>query len=386
MERIRQEHVDAVVIGAGPAGATAAIALRKLGWRVLLVERGPRNRGKTCGHCLNPRAESILQRCGVFDDVARTCVGRTRRLHVLGAGPRPIDVSIERAAGPGWLVDRRVFDQVLIDAAAACGVDVAQPASARLLSMNRRWADVELRAGDGAARTIRAGLVVGADGLRSRVGRAAGIAAPRAGRKFGFSFDVEPNAPGRFEPGAVEMFVGPGGYLGVVRQSDGRLHLAGLVGPDAQGARRSPRGFVQDLAERHGALRAALGGPDFEMTDFFGAGPMPCRPDRVARGRVALVGDAAGYHEPFTGEGIAWGLESAETLAEVCRRTGVDDFARRGAALYARRWAQRVGRRQRACRALSGALERPLVLSAAARAAGAWSGIGDLAMRRLVAT
>ncbi len=357
---------SAIVVGAGPAGSAAAILLSRLGWRVGLVERGPRHRPKACGQCLQPRAERVLDSLGVLEDVRRTAAGTTRQLRVHTAGRPSITAAL--GARDGLLVDRGLFDQLLVDHAAAAGAVVLQPAHARLRGLDAGGAGVlghvEIETPRGA-RTVSCGLVVGADGLRSRVALDAGCATrPSGRRKFGWALrlSVPKRRADAVARGAIEMFVVPGGYLGVVRHGPEVLHVAGLCSTPA-----SPWEMIERAAGRFAPLREA--GLDLAREarrgKLLGAGPMPWRPRRVAVSAVALVGDAAGYAEPFTGEGMSWALESASVLASVAAGSPAGAWPSRLAARYRRAWSARIGRKQLLCRLLGAVLQRPCLERAA---------------------
>lgn len=359
---------DAIIIGGGPGGAVAALGLARMGWKCLLLERGERGRIKTCGHCLNPRVLPVLSRLGLLDDVQRLARGRTSRLRV---HLPPGDVLSCRwadgaSAGRGLLLERHRFDQLLLDRAALAGAEIRQPASARIVRRDERGVTVEVREADGVAE-VRSGLVVGADGLRSKVAAAAGLPGSRrrSGRKYGFSFDVQVPAASRIEPGAIEMFVTEAGYLGVVRQGSRTLHLAGLVAPSSGRGPRDPLRFTERVARRFRVLRdLSLDRLErLEVTPVVAAGPMPSCPRRVANRWAVLVGDAAGYVEPFTGEGMSCAIDGADALAESLEGVRPGQWSGAAARRYHRAWSRRIGRRQRLCAAVAWTLQRPRLLS-----------------------
>lgn len=354
---------DAVVIGGGPAGAMSALLLARLGWRVALIERRERGETKACGHCLNPCALAILQRIGI-DQQALEEAALTDRLLVYGAAPSPLALELRHAGGrAGAVVSRARLDQLMRDHAAAAGALLMQPATATigvseeggcLVNARRRKELIQLRTP----------LVIGADGVGSRVARALGLAhRDGAGRKFGFSFDIEAHAPHSLDPGAIHMFVMPNGYMGIVRQREHEWHVAALVSNSPDNSSRNPIDFVRETAARHQALRP-LGlnaiSPS-AMRQFAAIGPMPWRPLSVANHLCVLVGDAAGYIEPFTGEGIGWALRSAEVLAEVASHHPPGMWNEKSADEYTHLWRQHIGARQRFCCALAFALERKRV-------------------------
>jgi flavin-dependent dehydrogenase len=263
---------------------------------------------------------------------------------------------------------------------------VLQPATARLDVTTATPVTVQVHQG-GDTQRLCCRLVVGADGIRSSVARAAGLAGGGArGRKYGFAFDVP--APGRvdaIEPGTIEMFVVAGGYLGVVRHGGGGLHVAGLVSGRTHDD-SAPFAFVESVAGRFEALtEAGLDRLDRPRCGrLLGAGPMPCRPRRVAGDRVVLVGDAAGYIEPFTGEGMSWALESAEILATVVGDLSPGGWTSTAARRYRRAWAGRIGRRQRGCTWLARVLARPAVNRALYGVAAARPAVVNALVRRAV--
>ncbi len=354
------DDYDAIVIGGGPAGSCTARALARLGWRTALIEHGSRHRPKACGDCLNARGVRLLHRAGLLDDVRALAVGSTCRVRVHVAGRPPVTAPLPAGdAGGGLLVPRDRFDQLLVDRAAEAGVHVFQPVSARVVELTPHSALVALR-GNGAASRARCRLLVGADGLRSAIADASGLGRRRtAGGKFGFAIDVDEPARGAMAPGTIEMFVVRGGYIGVVARSDRRMHVAGLVSRAA--AAGNPVEFIESVARRFDVLRLS-GLHRLRRTSvnrLLGAGPIPCRPRGVAGVRVALVGDAAGYVEPFSGEGISCALESAEVLADTLARRTPGDWTPATARVYQGQWTRRIGRRQHLDRLLARALERP---------------------------
>lgn len=380
-------HFDAVVIGGGPAGSSSARLLARLGWRTALLEHGPRHRPKACGTCLNPRAARLLSRAGLLDDVRGIAVGATCRVRVHTVG-RPVLSAVLpqcRDAGQGMVVSRARLDQLLIDRARQAGVQVVQPATARVVEASSRGARVEFRQGRSTIR-LRTRLVVGADGLRSAVADASGLGRRcRPGRTFGFAMDVACPAAGAVGPDTIEMFLVRGGYLGVVDHGGGRLHLAGLV--DRRRPRAgSPIEFVAFVANQFDTLRRAglhrLRRRAFDRIS--GAGPIPSRPHRVAAGPVALVGDAAGYTEPFSGEGISWALECAEILAESVAGQAPGDWTPAAARRYRRGWKRRIGRRQYLGRMLGPVLRRPDLAGSVLTVLGRHPAIAAWLLRRAV--
>lgn len=406
----REATFDVLVVGGGPAGTTTALGLARLGLRVGLCEPAPPRRPKCCGQCLNPRVGAILERFGVLDAIGELAVGRTRRFEWRvehhpdrrEAHPRPrepgLDVGLDRSE-PGWIVRREDLDERLWIAAVAAGAVPLRGVSAHveqrcdepagdLRNGSSGGARAGIRAAThaathaaihagthagtgeaprvvrlddalGGSRRIAARLVVGADGLGSGVARATGCAGrARVGRKFGFSGSIrapEESLRRAVVAGCIHMRSIAGGYLGLVREDDGTVHVAGLVGPNA--ASRRPEAFV---AEVLGLSEP----PSLERPTA--CGPLPWRPRRITCPGVVLVGDASGYIEPFTGEGMAWAIEGAAALVDAVAEHGLGE-AGRGA--YVRRHRAAIARRQRTCRHLASILERPALVASAWRLA-----------------
>ncbi len=144
--------------------------------------------------------------------------------------------------------------------------------------------------------------------------------------------------------------------------------------------------FVRSVAARFGPLRTlGLDRLDREGCDrLTAAGPIPCRPADVAAPNVALVGDAAGYQEPFSGEGMSWALAAAAALDGVAANAAPGRWEPGHAACYRRMWSGAVGRRQRACRLLSWLLERPRATAAAVEMARRVRPVGGWMVREAV--
>ena len=368
----------------------SALLLARLGWRTALLERGGRGRAKACGQCLSGWILKALDRQGLAADIRSLSIGATRRLRVHIPGCRPVSASL--VEGPdgdaGMIVKRRALDQRLIDCAGESGVDVRYRASARIESVfDADDADdaVEVVVPATGLR-LRSALVVGADGLASGVAQAAGLASRRShGRAFGFAFDLESEQGEEIRRDTIEMFVIRGGYLGVVNCGGGLLHLAGLVHNDCRQP-RSPDAFVEALAGRFALLeRVGLGRVRrMRQGPMLGAGPIPWRPQAVAGGRVVLVGDAAGYAEPFTGEGMSCALASAEVLAEVAADRRPGSWSPAASRLYRRLWRSRIGPRVRTARLMRHLLARPRATVRLLEATGAHGKIVSWLVGRVV--
>jgi geranylgeranyl reductase family protein len=301
--------VDVAIVGAGPAGATAALVLARAGVDVALLDRAPLPRDKTCGGGVVARALAALPP-GVELPVERR-LGRVESRFV-DAG---VAVTVARDTPLVHMARRAPLDQALAEAARAAGAALRAPCA---LERVRLAPDhVELETGGGA---LRARFLVAADGATGPTARAAGWSEP---------LDSVPalDAEVQVRPGLLaeladrarfDLGVPPGGYGWVFPKAD---HLSVGVGVFARGgARRRLRDELQRYLD-------AVGLGEGTVLRVRGA-PIPVRPrPDPARGRVLLVGDAAGLADPLTGEGISLAIRSGRLAAEALLAARLDPSA-----------------------------------------------------------
>ena len=335
-----QRRWDAIVVGAGPAGAVAARALALRDRRVLLVDRATFPRPKVCGSCLNERALAVLAAVGLGDLVHQLNASPLTGFR-LAAGGR--DVRLALPGGVALL--RETFDAALVRAALAAGVDFLPSVSARLGAVSAETRSVELRQ-DGREATACGQVVLAAGGLGSLL---PGAAEPVAGSRIGAGVTMA-DGPEYFAPGTIYMACGRAGYVGLVRVEDGRLNIAAALEPTAVRA--------EGLGELAAAIVAEAGMPEIAglaAAHWRGTPPLTRQVTEPAGERLFVLGDCAGYVEPFTGEGMAWALAAAQAVAPLAAQPWTPGHAREWTASYRRL----VRRRQWTCRLLAGLLRRP---------------------------
>ncbi len=352
---------DAIVIGAGPAGAVAARQLARASKLVLLVERHTWPREKACGGCLNQRALAALSELGL-DDAARFASPASFDRVTVNGGRQSVVIPLP----PGVAINRGAFDNALVRAAIETGAMFLPQTSARVLSnpQDGRHREVELHQSGRPPVSVTARIVLAADGLghpsldhlpefcsavspRSRIGLAATLDDP----------EYELHANG------ISMAVSPAGYVGLVRTADGRLNLAAAVDRDALRHTGGPRAFVAQVFAKFGRSCPALP----EEVAWHGTPPLTRSSARLIHDRIALVGDAAGYVEPFTGEGIAWAITSA-VLVSQWAVAGMAAWNATVADSWDHELRREMRRNQLVCRLLAGALRRPWILRGALQA------------------
>jgi geranylgeranyl reductase family protein len=300
----RGAAVDVAVVGAGPAGATAALVLARAGVDVALVERASMPRDKTCGGGLVARAHASLPP-GLELPVERR-VGCIESRFVDGG----VTVIVRR---DGPLVDmtmRGPLDLTLAEAARAAGATLRAGVMVRGLTRAPDHVTLETSAGP-----LRARFVIGADGANGVTARAAGwTAALETAPALEAEVAASPDVLDRFADRArFDLGVPRGGYGWVFPKAG---HLSVGVGAFARGTvRRRLRDELRGYLARHG-----LGGAP--LISLRGA-PIPAgsRPGGASRGRVLLVGDAGGLVDPLTGEGISLAIRSGHLAAAALLET-----------------------------------------------------------------
>jgi flavin-dependent dehydrogenase len=344
---------DAIVIGAGPAGSIAALRFAETGASVLLVDQGTFPRPKVCGSCLNPAGLAVLARYGLRDLCPRAGAIPLTEYRVSSRGHRAV-----LRADLGVALSRERLDAALIDAAIAGGVrfrDATVGSVGDLVNDARR---VHLSSGGGET-SADARAVVVATGLGARSFQRHDTdhrrIAPRSRIGVGAVIDDD-GSPGIVPPGRIEMSCAESGYAGLVRLEDGRIDVAAAL--DARALReRSIGDAVAGILEDAGVtVPSAL-----TTAPWRGTPPLTQGRSAVAGERYFVVGDAAGYVEPFTGEGMAWALATGEAAAAIASADP------RASARWTAEHRRLTARRMRTCRRLSATLRRPALVSLGVR-------------------
>ncbi|MBT8396801.1 MAG: FAD-binding protein [Gemmatimonadetes bacterium] len=350
---------DAVVVGAGPAGSMTAHELARAGKRVLLLDRQQFPRWKVCGGTLSPGAQGLLAQSdlgGLLDSLG------AGPLHTLRLGGWSITADLPLNGSRA--VSRSALDAALIEAAVRRGAHFSAGVRVDLGELSGGVRTVELLGSEGP-REVAARVVVAADGLASKLLAQAGLPArePTAARRRVVGLGaVFPASSAPFEPGVIHMAVGREGYAGVVQVEDGSINVAAALDHEALRQAESPSALVQDLL-------AQGGWPSLPTTPSLGWRGTPGltrRPERPGAERLLAVGDAAGYLEPFTGEGVFWSLSGARLIAPLVGRVG-KTWDPRILTEWTNTHARLMKRAQRVCRATSWVLSRPLLTRSALR-------------------
>lgn len=311
---------DVIIVGAGPAGATLATRMARAGADVLLLDRAAFPREKPCGEYMSPGVLRILHDIGVGERVE--AMGQPLHGFIVEAhGREMMRGAFGRAAGWGGApahglgIARSVLDAALVDLAGEAGARVRERVQVTdVMLRDGRVAGVRARTRAGAEE-LRAPLVVGADGIRGVVGRRLGMAAPYLRmRRIALTARLE-GVSGLGDYG--EMHVGRHGYCGVAPLANGAANVAMVLRPEQAAAiagraqayfREALPGFG-DLGRRTRAARV--------IRPVLSVGPLAHHARTLTGNGVLLVGDAGGYYDPFTGQGVYKALHSARLAAPV---------------------------------------------------------------------
>jgi geranylgeranyl reductase family protein len=331
---------DVIVVGAGPAGAATAILLAEHGLSVTLLDRARFPRPKICGEYLSPETPRLLDRLGALkavDAIASTLKG----MRITAPNGQTL-VGTYRPIG-GWrpyrehamAITREAFDAILVDRVRALPVDFREQTRVTdLVVSHDRVLGVEAIDGGARRQTLRAPLTIAADGRASVVAQRLGLRRPHRLQRMAMVTYVED--VGRL--GAVgEIFVDPPDYAILNPVTPGRANLSVVV-PLAHAAPWSARlDTFFDARVKHLPHLARRIAGSRRVAPVRAMGPLAYRVGPPHTGGVLMVGDATGFYDPFSGEGVFNGLRSAELAAEtVVQALGRGDVSAPALAGYDR--------------------------------------------------
>lgn len=292
---------DAVVVGAGPSGATAAARLADAGLDVALIDRSEPPRDKPCGGGLSPKAYRALE-----VDVSDLVLARPRSV-VLRA-PRSRTVSLESRVGEIWMVRRAAFDQRLVEHARTRGAKLLFGHVVRQVQPGTDGSPAFVETDRGL---IRAGAVVGADGADSVVARGAGLRLQRD-RNYVLALEAEgPRPRGASTDVALVDFSLRLGYAWFFPK--GGVSNVGVGTADRRQFRHLRRYLTEFVDRNHLEFAQPPRIVGHKIPVWRGVEPLHHQ-------NIVLAGDAAGVADPFFGEGIAYAIQTGRFAADSVAR------------------------------------------------------------------
>ena len=368
---------DVLIAGAGPAGAIAGLVLARAGVRVTLVDRASFPRDKLCGDTINPGALGILRRLGL--DGALDGALAVDGMVVTGEGG--VRVSAEYGDGQsGRALPRRLLDARLLEAAAAAGARVEEGVLVKgpLLIEDGSVGGLILKSRSGRTEPRHSTVTIAADGAHSRVARGLRLArTPVAPRRWaiGALFDVVGDSGPGTRAVFGEMHVRKHCYIGVAPLPGGVTNAC-VVSADPGFLKR--RDCLTETLRRDPATASRFAAARM-VSRAVTLGPLALDASAAGTQGLLLAGDAAGFIDPMTGDGLRFALRGAELAAMEALR--VLDEGWRGAHVRraaARRAEFRV--KWRFNRALRAVAASPL----AVRAAGAGANVSPALLRHAI--
>ena len=372
---------DALVIGAGPAGSTAALMLARRGWSVAIVERAAFPRRKVCGEYISATTWPILRELGVADAFIESAGPAVRRVGLF-AGDILVSAAMPAlrrgTAEWGRALGRESLDTVLLERAEEAGAERRQPWSVAALQRTREGHVATLiDARSRVTREVTARVVIAAHGSWERGAMA--TQAPRGASRGSDLLGFKALFVGAHLPaGLMPLVLFPGGYGGMVRSDGGRVSFSCCVRRDALARLRRERprigageAVIAHVAASCRGVREALAGAAIDGA-WLSAGPIRPGIRTLARDGVFTVGNAAGEAHPLIAEGISMAIQSSWLL---CERLGAQPAGALSAAAldaigrdYAKCWRRHFAPRLHAAALFAGLTTRSATaaLSAAA--------------------
>lgn len=377
---------DAIVVGAGPAGAVTALGLARNGLRALLVDRSNFPREKVCGGCLNSDAVSDIRKLGLgpqLDALGGVLLNR----FCVSVGRQRVSLELQ-ADGPlqaGVAVSRGKLDAMLVEAAIAAGADFLPNVRVRVGGGDEEAGVRQVICSDrDASLTFGSRTVVVATGLSANLRVDDPMLAMRQSPQSRIGAGTTATSyPDHYTPGTIFMAVSRSGYVGLTRTEGNLLNIAAAL--DVAAVREtspSADGPLQAVCERILTDAGFPVSPEMLSGDWRGTIGLTRRRCQPASYRLFVVGDAAGYVEPFTGEGMACAIRGGRAVVPLVEKA-VTGWTPSLVGEWSQTLRMHVTGRQRLCRVFARMLRHPMLTQGAIRIVAAIPAIGRAVIRRL---
>jgi geranylgeranyl reductase family protein len=334
---------DVVVVGAGPAGSTAAISAVLAGWRVLLLDKATFPRDKVCGDFLSPRSLRVLETLGCGPALKRAQPQRVERSSLYMNGRQVTVGQMPRVGtlpGHGLVIPRASLDEILFRRAEAAGAETVEGFEAEALSVDAGGVTVmgrsRTRTGSFSTR-----LVILAEGARARLASSLGLV---SGDKRKDLFALRAYYEGvAGDPGTADIYFSAGyfpGYAWLFPIGHGRANVGmGMVMDVSKHYRINVRERFERWLEEDEGVRKRL--KSARLQGRVVGWPLPIYHGSQGNyaERVLVVGDAGRFVDPINGEGIHTALETARLAASVADEAlEADDLSAASLSSYERQW------------------------------------------------
>lgn len=336
---------DVIIIGGGVAGGFSGYLLSQSGLRVLILDKDKHPRFKVCGCCISPEGVSILQDAGLLKEIVSLTAPVSS--FKLFSGKKATEIELQS----GISIERSILDFSLLECAIREGASVLYDVKAESYAPFSEHAVVHANSKAGERILLKSKIVVGAFGL-------SGLSiAPKTQR----SNSSTPSYIGvgalvsikTFPDSQIVMAIGSNGYVGGVKLKDGTVDIGAALSAQLIKKHDSIDQAVQSIVLEAGAQRY-LTLPSLQWKGT----PKLTNRSTVAAERYFAVGDACGYLEPFTGEGMTWALKSA-LLAAPLIESGVGQWKGRLSKDWNLLYLNTIGRSQRTCGLMMNVLRFP---------------------------
>jgi 2-polyprenyl-6-methoxyphenol hydroxylase-like FAD-dependent oxidoreductase len=393
---------DAIIVGGGPAGATAAALLAQAGWRIALVEKTPFPRRKVCGEFISGTTWPLLRQLGIAGSLLEIAGPVVRRVGVY-AGDAMVSAELaaptERTDEGGRALGREYLDTLLLERATELGADIWQPWTLSGIAAKGDGYDCTIaEKGRGQTRELRSRLIIAAHGSweSGAMPTQALRCPPRAGDLFGFKAHFTNSA---LPIDLMPLIAFPGGYGGMVHTDGCRVSLSCCIRREQLARCRQilPHANAGPAVLAH--IEASCKGVALALSSatldgvWLSAGPLRTGVRTFGKDGIFAVGNAAAEAHPIVAEGISMAIQSACLLCEqlIARQRRYSAFSSDELESiryeYAANWRRNFSRRLQLAalfahlfmrpictRIAAGVLERvPQLLTQGAR----WSGKAD---------
>jgi digeranylgeranylglycerophospholipid reductase len=329
------ERYDIVVVGAGPAGSSAAMAAAKLGLRVLMVEkRAEIGSPKRCGEGLS---KSALEKMGLQFENSWAC--RT----ILGASvyaPNGKKITVDYKGPEGWVIERKMFDKWLAKKAVQAGAKVLSKTGAvSLIKSGGRVSGVTLES-NGKKWDVTARIVIAADGVESKLAREAGIDTTL--RLVDVASGVQFEMAGvDIDPDRIELYFGnevaPAGYAWIFPKGKNEANVG--IGVRKPWAKKTALEYLNDFVESHPGLKKG------SIVEVNGGGiPVGGFLQDMVTDSFMVVGDAAHQVNPIHGGGIAESFVAGRIASQIASKAiKSNDCSKKALSEYNKLWWKERG-------------------------------------------